>query len=109
MSDKAKWSMSFKPLFLALPGSISRRDILRAERQCGICIIECKDPSATRYSEPPLGADLEEQARAALSLMRMIISAPKTDFSRAEMTKWFVNELLTWNRPKDVEPVQRKP
>jgi len=101
-------SDGLKPLFLALPGSISRRDILRAEKMCGICIVECKDPDAARYSEPPLGANLDEQSRAALSLMRVIVSAGEQNFTRGQLTKWFVEELLTWKRPPEVKRVKVK-
>jgi hypothetical protein len=94
------------PLFLIKPGTVSRKDIRRAERFCGICIVECAEPESARYSEPPLGADLDEQARAALSLMRMIISSPSPDFKRGDLTKWFVNEILTHKRPENVPPVK---
>jgi len=94
-----------KPLFLVKPQSVSRKDIIRAEKHCGICIIECSDPDASRYSEPPLGANLDEQARAALSLLRMIMASQSPDFKRSELTKFFVNALLNGSRPQSVSPV----
>jgi hypothetical protein len=97
MSDK------LKPMFLVKPKSVSRRDINRAEKQCGVCIIECSDPESSRYSEAPMGADLDAQAQAALSLMRTIVSANQTDFKKSELTKWFVDQILTWNRPAHIQ------
>jgi hypothetical protein len=95
-----------RPLFLIKPGTMSRKDIGRAERMCGICIAECSDTDSARYSEPPLGADLNEQSRAALSLMRKVLSSPSADFKRGELTKWFVEEILTWQRPANVPAVK---
>ena len=93
-----------KPLFLIKPGSVSRKDIRRVESGCGICMVECADPDAARYSEPPLGADLDEQARAALSLLRMVMDSPTPDFKRADLTRWFVNEILRSRKPDTVKP-----
>lgn len=95
-----------KPLFLVKPGSVSRKDIHRAEKQCGICIVECADPEASRYSEPPLTANLDEQSRAALSLMRMVLRSPNTDFKRAELVKWFVDILIGERPPLEVPTVK---
>ena len=103
MSDDKR----LRPLFLAKPGSISRKDILRAERICGICIIECIDPDAARFCEPPLGANLDEQARAALDLMRLIVHSDKSSFTGGDLTKWFVGQLLSWNKPPEVKRVPR--
>jgi hypothetical protein len=97
-----------KPLFLVKPDSMSRKDINRAERLSGICIVECKDPDSARYSEPPLTANLDDQARAALSLMRTVVNHPNSNFTRGELTKWFIDSLLSWNAPKTVTPVARK-
>jgi hypothetical protein len=95
-----------RPLFLAKPGSISRKDISRAERFCGICIVECADPEASRFCEPPLGANLDEQARAALSLMRIVLNHSSTTFTRGDLTKWFTEQLLSWNAPATVKKVK---
>ncbi len=96
-----------KPLFLVTPGSVSQKDIRRVERGCGIVMVECKEPDAARYSEPPIGADLDEQARAALSLLRVVISNPAENFSRAQLTKWFVEQLLSWKKPENIPPVKQ--
>lgn len=93
------------PLFLIKPGSMKRRDIIRAEKQSGICIVECAEPEAARYQELPISYNLDDQARAALSLMRSVISSPTVDFKRGDLTKWFVDALLSWNQPKQVLPV----
>ncbi len=95
-----------RPLFLTKPKTISREDIKRAERLCGICIVECAEPDATRFCEPPIGMDLDTQARAALTLMRTIVNHESQNFSRAELTKWFVKELISWNQPNSVPVVK---
>lgn len=102
--------MEFKglrPLFVVKPNTMSRKDIQRAEKLAGICIVECGEPEACRFLEAPPTANLDEQARAALALMRVILSAQKTDFSRGEMTKFFVDFLLNNKTPEQVMPVKR--
>lgn len=98
--------VGLKPMFLVKPDTVSRRDINRAEKHCGICIIECADPDSARYSEAPLGADLDEQARAALSLMRKVLSVTDQNFTRGQLTKWFVEEIL---HSPTIETVKRVP
>lgn len=100
-------SEGLRPLFLAKPNSISRSDISRAEKLCGICIIECVDPEATRFCHPPIDAKLDAQALAALDLMRMVSSSGTLNFSRGDLTRWFVDQLLTWNKPKEVPSVKQ--
>src|ERR1700676_4273517 len=95
-----------KPLFIVKPGSVSRKDISRAEKHAGICIIECADPESARYQELPLQYNLNDQARAALSLMRIVLRSTSTDFKRGDLTKWFVEQLMAWDsETKNVEPV----
>ena len=108
MSDQVKM---LKPLFLVKPGSISRKDIVRAERHSGICIVECSEPESARYQELPMQYDLPDQARAALSLMRNVLESSTPTFQRGDLTKWFVQALLQWDKkiaetPK-VPPVKR--
>lgn len=102
--------MEFKglrPLFVVKPATISRRDINRAEKMAGIVIVECEEPEACRFLQPPPGANLDEQAQAAIALMRMILVSQKTDFSRGEMTKFFVDCLLNNKPPQPVLPVKK--
>lgn len=94
-----------QPLFLVKPGTVTRADIRRAEKLGGICIIECADPESARYSEPPLEAQLDVQARACLSLLRMILRSPGVDFKRGDMTKFFIEALLNEGKPLMVTPV----
>lgn len=96
------------PMFLVKPGTVSQKDIRRAERFCGVCIIECADPDSAKYSEAPLGADLDEQARAALALMRIIIASDSPTFHRGDLTKWFVAQLLSNRKPDSVAKVKTK-
>lgn len=95
-----------KPLFVVKPGSVSRKDIMRAERHSGICIVECAEPEAARYQELPIMHNLDDQARAALSLLRMVIHSQSVDFKRAELTKWFVQQLLEGHSPAQVLPTK---
>ena len=101
MSDK------LKALFLVKPNSVSRKDIKRVEQQCGICIVECTDTDAARYSEPPLGADLDSQARAALELLRVVLRSSTPDFKRGDLLRWFVDELVNNQKPVDVGKVKK--
>jgi len=95
-----------RPLFLVKPGTVSRRDIARAEKQSGICIVECSDTESARFCEPPLHANLDDQARAALSLLRMVLTQQSVDFKRGDLTKWFAQALLDGKRPEPVKPVK---
>jgi hypothetical protein len=98
-----------KPMFVVKPKTISRRDIKRAQEQCGICIIECSDPDSARYSEPPIMADIDEQSRAAYSLLRMIVTTgtSSTSFYKGDLIKFFVNSLLNDKRPVETTPVRK--
>ena len=83
-----------RPLFLIPFGAMTRSDIRRAEKLTGACIVECKNPTEARFLEPPLDAQLDVQARAALSLMRTVIAHNDQNFSRGTLTKWFVDQLI---------------
>jgi hypothetical protein len=94
-----------KPLFIVKPGSMSRADIRRAEKQAFICVVECDAPDAVRFLEPPPNAGLDVQARAALSLMRFVTNGVGP-FQRGELLKWFVDAILNYkNPPASVEKV----
>lgn len=98
-----------KPLFLVSPKAISARDIRRAEQECGICIVECSDPETARFLEPPIDAEMDVQARAALSLMRYITantSGTSTTFYASTLTKFFVDALLQAPKPASVPRVK---
>ena len=97
-----------KPLFLVKPDTMSRADIRRAERLCGICIVECKTPDEARFLDPPLDAQIDVQARAALALTRIVVQHQETTFTRSTLLKWFVSHL-TDQAPGAVTPVKRKP
>jgi hypothetical protein len=94
------------PLFLVKPGSMNQRDIRRVEKLCGIVVAECADPDAARYSDPPLGATLDDQARAALELLRIVKNQASPDLKRGDLMRWFVDALLEGTKPKAVLPVK---
>ncbi len=86
-----------KPLFLITRGAMTPRDIRRAERETGICICECESPEAVRLLEPPIDADMDTQARAALSLARMIVNHDggiSTYWTKGALQEYFVRCLM---------------
>lgn len=97
-------------LFLVKTGTLSRADIKRAERLCGICIVECSEPEAARYSEPPIGADIEHQAKTALDLLNWIIAQPNdTAMYRNGLSRIFVDLLLNGKNPVSIPVVAKTP
>lgn len=105
MADSPSKFAPLRPLFLVKTGTMTRRDINRAERLCGVCIVECNNPDEARYSEAPINAGLDVQAVAALSLMRMVLRSQSYNFTRGDLTKWFV-DMLMGERAVLVAPVQ---
>lgn len=100
-----------RPLFLVKPQSISPADIKRAERLAGICIIECVDPEAARLLEPPLDADMDRQARAALALMRYVASYKAENnnhFTVGTLQKFILDVLVKESQPSKVPVIKKK-
>lgn len=95
-----------KPLLVVKPGTISRRDIARAEKSASVLVIECADPESARFMLPPPESTIGDQAGAALSLMRMVLSTSEPTFTRGTLTKFFCDALLRNDKPKPVPPVQ---
>jgi hypothetical protein len=109
-TESAIVTRGLKPLFLVKPDTVSKEDIVRAEKQSGICIIECSDPESARFLEPPFDADIDVQARAALSLVRYISSQSSgvgTTFYGANLMKMFLDAVLHWPSPTRVERVKK--
>lgn len=109
MTDEQK-SERIKPLFLVKPKSMSPRDIRRAEKLAGICIVECAEPESARFLEPPIGAaSIPEQAQAALMLMRHVMAQghSTSTFVKADLVKWFVDALMYQPQPTRVERVKK--
>lgn len=92
-----------KPLFIVKPGTMSKRDILRAEKQAFICVVECSEPDSVRFLEAPPDAGLDVQARAALSLMRMVTNGTGP-YQRGELLKWFVDQILNYKAAPPAVP-----
>jgi hypothetical protein len=83
----------------------------RAEKECGIVIVECKEPNAVRLLEPPVDAEIDVQARAALSLARMLVhydSAINTTFGKGDLIQFFTRALIVNQQPQTVTKVQRR-
>lgn len=93
MTEEVKRTLP-KPLFLVRTGTMSREDIARAEALADVCIVECSEPEAARYCDPPITADIDVQARAALSIMRTVLASPNNTVYRSDITKWFVEMVL---------------
>ena len=107
MSDQTV-SPRLKPLFLVKPKTMSARDIQRAEKLAGVCIVECADPETARFLEPPIDANIDVQARAALSLMRYIVKSTgnsTTTHYGATLIKMFVETILSAPTPAVVPRV----
>lgn len=103
-------TQKLKPLFLIKPKTMSRADIRRAEKLTGIVIVECEQPESARFLDAPPDAGLDVQARAALSLMRYIVangSGATATFYKGDLTRFFIDALLTAPTPKSVAPVKR--
>lgn len=101
MSDKAK------PLFLVKPNTMSRDDINRAETEAHIVIVECAEPEHVRLMDPPIDAQIDMQARAALDLMRVVATSASAQYSRDWLVTWFVNALMRERRPEPVKRVEK--
>lgn len=87
-----------KPLFLVKPGTIKPADIKRAERMCGVCIVECEDPNDARFLIPPPPADMEAQARVALKVINWIASE-RGVVDRGETARYFLKLLSDYPKP----------
>lgn len=102
MSEQKK----LMPLFLVKPGTMSARDIRRAEKLSGIIVVECAEPDSARYSEAPFTGDIDMMARASMELLRIIMRQPNSELNRGSITKWLVEILLTGTKPLPVETVK---
>lgn len=84
----------------------------RAEKQTGLCIVQCTDPDAVRMLEPPIDAEIPAQARAALSLFRYIkdtgTSNTSSTFYKGDLLRWFVDALCKEPTPPPVASVKVK-
>ncbi len=99
-----------KPLFLITPGAMKPRDLRRIENECGVVIAECKAPESVRLVEPPIDADMDAQARAALALARMLVfhdSSINTTFNRGDLIRFFTNALMAYPQPKVIQKAKR--
>lgn len=96
-----------KALFVVKPKSMSREDIDRAEKECGIVIVECAEPDRIRLVDPPIDAGIDVQAKAAIELMRVIATGTTTNYSRDWLMTWLVNAIIRERRPDPVPRVEK--
>lgn len=96
------------PVVIVKPGTVSKKDIERAEKKGMLCIIECAEPESVRFLDPPAGTQIEERARAAYKLMRVIVTTPQ-HWSRSDLIAMWSNFLINYDEPKRVEPVKSAP
>lgn len=93
---------------MILPDSMSKRDIARVERKGGIIIVECKNPAAARFADPPADAGMDAQSRAAMELFRWIASKDTAySTNNGGAIQFFVRALINGGKPPSVEPVKR--
>lgn len=90
------------PVFVVKTGTMSRRDINRLEKLSGFLVVESAEPETVRYLEPPVDADVPAQARAALSLFRMIKASTETTMYRQNLMKLFLDVLMDAPPPRVV-------
>lgn len=102
MSDK------IMPVLIVKPNSLSRRDIARMEKAGFILVVECKEPEACRFLEPPSSTDIEPQARAALSLIRQVVNHSNDNpmWDKNTIGNWWAQILMAETKPKTVEKVK---
>jgi len=77
-----------KPVIIIPVGQVSKRDLKRLNDN-SFCVVEAKDPSTIRFSEPPPNG-YSEQEKAAIQLCRFVISHP----SAASWTRLELGNLL---------------
>ena len=100
MSEDKKWAL---PLLIVKPGTVSKRDIARAEKSAFILIVECVEPESVRFLAPPPPATLSDQAAAAMELMRVVLRADAA-------AQWTSRDLArSWSRILTGESAPRGP
>lgn len=101
-------SEKLNPLFVVKPKTMTRADIRRVEKHCGITVVECSEPDAVRYLEAPPTSSQDEVSAAALSLLRFMMNSGHVEFKRGDITKFIVDMLLKGKQPTpNIPPVQQ--
>lgn len=99
---------AFSPVLMIEPGSMTRADIGRMERRGGIIVVECSNPDTTRFADPPGHLDMDEHARAAMSLVRWIHAKdPQFSTNNGTAIQFYVRALLEGKRPQSVSAVKK--
>lgn len=76
MSEKK----SIQPIVILQTGTMSKADMKRM-RDCGLCVVESKMPSAVRFLDAPVQYDYSIQERAAIELSRVLLKDGKIGVS----------------------------
>ena len=90
-----------KPLLIVKPGTVTKADITRAERMCGICIIESTEPENNRFAAAP-PPDATANAFGALAVLAYITKQPG-GYSREGLLRIFTEAAL--NAPQQTDTV----
>jgi hypothetical protein len=92
------------PVLMVKPGTVSKKDIELARNLGFILIIECSEPEAARFVEPPIPANMDDQTRACVDLFRYIIDCGGRDTTlyRADLVARWVRALMQGKRPESV-------
>lgn len=96
-----------KPVLILPKGGMSADDIKRL-RDNGICVVEAKDPSHVRFTEPPIGGPILE--RAAISLARELLSGDNYyGLSRADARAKYARIIVEGSSLSAVPPNKPSP
>ena len=92
------------PVIVLPTGQMERADIEEL-RKAGFCAVECKDPAAVRFLEPP-PTSVSNRERAAFRLMRTMLATGNggTTFERNAIARSLATILMAEPEP---EPIQQ--
>lgn len=97
------------PILMVKPGTVSKKDIELARNLGFILIIECDEPEAARFVEPPIPASMDDQTRACLDLFRYVMDTGNRDtvFYKVDLVQRWVRALTQGKRPDSVPPTEK--
>lgn len=92
MSENGK----MKPMVILPKGLMVEEDMQRL-RDNGICVVECEDPDAVRFMDPPPGVGYERCELAAIELSRRVLSSTG-HLDTKDLASLYVKILLDGSR-----------
>jgi hypothetical protein len=87
-------SERIKPVIIVEPGAMAKKDIAKMDK-AGITVVEAKNPQNIRFLDPP-PCDRNDYERACIKLSRFLLTAGaiNTQYSRYNISEFFVKALL---------------